>query len=201
MKNLLGNKKSANEIIQTYGILGILILVICFFSITTETFATLDNLITVLRQVSIMGIVAVGMTFVALIGGLDLSVGSNAALLGVITAKLITEAGLNPLWAIIIGILIATFAGFLNGVLVSKTKIPALVVALGAMNIYRGIAYLITGGLPIYGLPRKWTVLSQGYLFKTIPIPVIIMLVIFILGSFFFEEDIYWKAHVCIGEQ
>ena len=192
------HKQQYAQAARKYGILLVLILVIIIFSLASPNFLSLDNMITILRQVSVTGIVGVGMTFVMLIGGLDLSVGSVAALTGVVSADLMMR-GVHPLAAILLGILIAALAGFLTGVIVSKVKIPALIVTLGGMDVFRGIAYLLTDGLPIYGLPREWAVISQGYILKLIPIPVAVMAVAYLVGSFLLNRTCFGRRMYALG--
>lgn len=192
------HKQQYAQAARKYGILLVLILVIIIFSLASPNFLSLDNMITILRQVSVTGIVGVGMTFVMLIGGLDLSVGSVAALTGVVSADLMMR-GVHPFAAILLGILVAALAGFLTGVIVSKVKIPALIVTLGGMDVFRGIAYLLTDGLPIYGLPREWAVISQGYILKLIPIPVAVMAVAYLVGSFLLNRTCFGRRMYALG--
>lgn len=186
------------QLVRKYGIVFVLFLVIAFFSLASSKFLSVDNLITILRQVSVTGIVGVGMTFVMLIGGLDLSVGSVAALTGVVSASFMMRS-MHPLLAIILGVLAATVAAFLNGLIVSKARIPALIVTLGGMDIFRGIAYLLTDGLPIYGLPREWAVISQGYIFDLIPIPVVVMVISYLVGSFVLNRTCFGRRIYALG--
>ena len=194
-KNVFGALRKSRQ----FGITLVLILAIIVFSIASPKFLTFDNIITVLRQVSVNGIIAVGMTFIMLTGAIDLSVGSLAALCGVITAKLIMEVHIFPLIAIFIGILVSTLCGTLMGIIISKTKIPALIVTLGFMNVWRGLAYIITGGLPISGLPRDWGRISQGYVFGVIPCPVIIMIIVYLAGGFILEETWFGRRMYAVG--
>lgn len=191
-------KHEYTQLVRKYGIVFVLFLVIAFFSLASSKFLSVDNLITILRQVSVTGIVGVGMTFVMLIGGLDLSVGSVAALTGVVSASFMMR-NMHPLLAIILGVLAATAAAFLNGLIVSKARIPALIVTLGGMDIFRGIAYLLTDGLPIYGLPREWTVISQGYIFDLIPIPVVVMVISYLAGSFVLNKTCFGRRIYALG--
>lgn len=191
-------KHEYTQLVRKYGIVFVLFLVIAFFSLASSKFLSVDNLITILRQVSVTGIVGVGMTFVMLIGGLDLSVGSVAALTGVVSASFMMRS-MHPLLAIILGVLAATVAAFLNGLIVSKARIPALIVTLGGMDIFRGIAYLLTDGLPIYGLPREWAVISQGYIFDLIPIPVVVMVISYLIGSFVLNRTCFGRRIYALG--
>ena len=109
-----------NQIFQKYGILIVLILMCAFFTVTTGSFLTIDNLFNIVRQVSIMGIVAVGMTIVLLTGGIDLSVGALLAVSGVTSSVLMVHQGINPVLAILAGIAATSILGLITGTLIQK---------------------------------------------------------------------------------
>ncbi len=155
--------------------------VLCvFFSVFTEEFFTGTNISNIIRQVSINGILAVGMTFVILTGGIDLSVGSVLALTGTIMAGLMINVGLSPILAVLIGILLGALLGYINGIFVSYARIPAIIVTLAMMEAARGVALLYTGGYPLSGLPSEFAFIGRGYLFEVIPMPAVIMILVFI---------------------
>lgn len=183
---------------RTYGILIILVLIILFFSAATDSFMSVNNLLNVARQVSMLAIVAVGMTFVMLTAGIDLSVGSTLALSGVIGAKLMVSWQIHPALAVIIAILAALLVGLINATLVAKADIPPLITTLGMMTIIRGLSFIITGGLPVYGIPKGFQFIGQGYVWK-IPVPVIIMAVIFLIGSFILNRTYFGRYFYALG--
>lgn len=155
--------------------------VLCiFFSIFTDEFFAANNVSNIIRQVSINGILAVGMTFVILTGGIDLSVGSVMAFTGTIMAGLMINYGLHPVLAVVLGILLGAILGFINGNFVAHAKIPAIIVTLAMMEVARGLALLYTGGYPLSGLPSSFTFIGRGDLFGFIPMPAVIMLLVFI---------------------
>jgi len=162
-------------------LLGFLVLFV-FFSIASESFFTADNVSNIVRQVSINGILAVGMTFVILTGGIDLSVGSVMALTGTIIAGMMINSGLSPIVAILIGIILGAVVGYINGLFTAYARIPAIIVTLAMMEAARGLALLYTGGYPLSGLPDAYTFLGRGYLFGVIPMPAVIMLIVFIIA-------------------
>jgi hypothetical protein len=120
--------------------------------------ATVDKLLNVLRQVSIVGIASVGMTFVMLTGEIDLSVGSIIGLVGIVTAMTMT-AGYHPVVAVILGLISGTLMGMLNGFIINKFEIPPLIVTLGMLTTLRGVAFLLTGGTPVFGFTEAYTVI------------------------------------------
>jgi ribose transport system permease protein len=176
------NGFSAKEILkypEMLTLIGFLVLCI-FFSITAESFLTADNVSNIIRQVSINGILAVGMTFVILTGGIDLSVGSVMALTGTIIAGMMINTGLPPIVAVLIGIVLGAALGYINGLFTAYAKIPAIIVTLAMMEAARGLALLYTGGYPLSGLPSSYAFIGRGYLFGVIPMPAVIMILVFI---------------------
>lgn len=169
------------QMISKFGIYIILVIMIVFFSFASDVFLTTDNIFNILRQVAVVGIGAVGMNFVILTGGIDLSTGAIIGVTGIVTAKLMIS-GVNPVIAFLLGLLAAILMGFINALIVTELKIMPLIATLGTCTSLRGLAYYITGGLPVYGFPESFTVLGQGYV-GIIPVPVIIMAVIFVIGS------------------
>ncbi|AYH40130.1 ribose ABC transporter permease [Christensenella minuta] len=182
-QNSLGGK-SIKRILGSYGIVFVLIALIVIFTILSNRFLTADNIFNILRQVSIVGIIAVGMTFIMLTGGIDLSVGSVAGFAGVGAALLMTEQAMNPVLAAIIMCLFGIGLGLANGFFISKLAVPPFIATLGMMVSIRGLAYIITGGLPVFGFDKNFTQLGQGYL-GPIPIPVLIMAGVFVFGIIF----------------
>lgn len=173
--------KSRTAIYKEYATVIFLIIIVIFFSIFARGFLSMSNIMNVLRQVSIIGICSVGMMLVILTGGIDLSVGSVIGVTGTLTAFMMVKAELNMCAAVLIGLLAAVLIGAINGFCVTKLSIPPLITTLATMTGARGICYIITGGISIYGFPKAFSPLGQGYLW-IIPIPVLCMLVILLLG-------------------
>jgi len=157
---------------KDYGIiLGFLVLCLVI-SIATPDFLVSKNILNILRQSSIIGIIATGMTFVIISGNFDLSVGATAAFSGAIAASLL-NAGQNILVAIIVPLIVGSLIGMVNGVLASIINIPSLIATMGMVAIIRGAILLYTGGYPISTNNNTFSIIGNGYLFG-IPIPVII---------------------------
>lgn len=153
------------------GLAGVLVLLVLFLAWQSPFFLTSGNLIVVGRQASLSLIIAVGMTFVILAGGIDLSVGSTVALTSILTGEFMVSLGLNPVVAAIMALLCGIGVGLVNGVIVATTAIPPFVVTLGMLAVARGLALGITQGQTISGLPPSFLILGQGSL-AGIPIPV-----------------------------
>ena len=161
-----GKKIFQSELIKKYGnLIGLITLIILTAFLTKGTFITPRNLINVLRQTSVNGILAVGMTLVILIGGIDLSVGSVVALTGIFAA-LFQPLGTVP--AIVLTVLIGAVIGGWNGFFVTKLKIPPFIITLGMMTIARGLALVFSGGQAISGLNEKFILISESYISPTV---------------------------------
>ncbi len=173
-----------------------LILLSLLLSILSPYFLTTTNILNVLRQVSIIAIIAVGMTYVIITGGIDLSVGSVLAVSSVIMAVLM-KAGVNPYLAMGVALVVGAICGGISGILVtSRIKMPPFIATLAMMSIARGASLVITGGIPIYGLTGGFQFLGMGY-WLGIPVPVIIMFIVFLLGHLdlsFTRHGIYYFA-------
>lgn len=134
-----------------------------FLSISTENFLTISNIQNVLRQVTIQGINAVGVTLVIITAGIDLSVGSVIALVNVLFATLLV--GGTPIWfGVLMVLALAAGLGFVNGFFVHQFRVPPFIATLAMMSIARGAALLISGGRNVFGLPRSIAEFSSGTL-------------------------------------
>jgi ribose transport system permease protein len=156
-------------------------LILCLvLSLLSDRFLTVGNLTNVLRQSTINLIIAIGMTYVILTAGIDLSVGAVLALATVVTADLL-QRGVPILPTVVLGLLLGGVLGMANGLLISRVKVPAFVATLGMMTVARGLALTYTQGRPITGLPDAFRYIGTGYL-GPIPMPIIVAGVTFIAG-------------------
>ncbi|MCF6093786.1 ribose ABC transporter permease [Microaerobacter geothermalis] len=185
------------ETIQRLGPLLGLLLIGIILSILEPRFLTVSNLFNVVRQVSINAILAFGMTFVILTGGIDLSVGSILALVGALVAGMMT-GGIDPVLAVIAGIGVGAILGGINGVLVAKGKLAPFIVTLATMTIYRGLTLVYTEGRPITGLPDEFRFLGRGELLG-IPVPIILTFLLFILLLIVMEKTTFGRRVYALG--
>lgn len=183
---------------KQYGIYVVLLALIGFFTAASENFLVSNNLLNITRQVSMMGIAAVGFSFVLLLGGIDLSVGSVITLVNIVAAYLMVNAELHPAIAVTAALLLSIAIGFSNGWIISNLQMPSIIVTLAMMIIIEGVAYLICEGLPIYGFVKSFAVIGQGYV-GPIPIPVIIMIVIMALGGFILNKTFFGRYFYAVG--
>jgi ribose transport system permease protein len=181
MKNKFGQTMK-NTVKMNFGILMGLVILCLGLTVLTDKFATVTNFFNVVRQITINLYLACGMTFVILLGGIDLSVGSVIAVTGCVSAGMITWVGLPVPVGILIGILCGTLVGALNGIIVSRTTIPAFIVTLATMNIGRGIARIYTHAQTIAVLDDPYTFWGMGSILG-LPIQYLIIAVV-VLTSF-----------------
>jgi ribose transport system permease protein len=177
--NALKRKFSLFDIVIKYRTIFILLLLVAVFTIINNIFIHPTNLLNMLKRMSYVAITAFGMTFVITLGGLDLSVGGTAAIVGVSLA-LILGMGVPLVIAILLCLIIAVILGSINGVIVVKGKIEPFLVTLATMNIYRGVALVFTGGRPVPIVSEIFVqMFGNGLLFGAIPAPILIMAVFF----------------------
>ena len=182
---------------QFLSTLSSLLLLGLVFSIMSPFFFSVNNILTVLTQTAVIAIIAIGQTYVLITGGIDLSIGSNIALSGMI-AGLCMRAGLPVPFAILCGLLTGMLSGAISGCLVAFGKLPPFIATLGMMTIARGTAFTLTGAIPISGLPASFTVFGSGSTFG-IPNPVIIMLSLVFIFAFILAETTLGRHVYAIG--
>src|SRR5271169_6789793 len=165
-----------------------LIVLMALFAVVEPRFLSSINLFNVMRQVSITGLLAVGMTFVILTAGIDLSVGSLLAFAGLVGAAVakgglenrftVGEGGVGYGWglAALAAIAVGLACGWLQGLAITRLKVPPFVVTLGGMSAFRGAALLFAAGGPISGFQPSFTWWGQGKIAQQVPVPVIIFL-------------------------
>ncbi len=159
-----------------------LIVIAVVLSFASDNFLTFRNIITILLQISVIGIIAIGQTFVMITAGIDLSVGGIVGLAGVTAALMMTAVG-TPVWvAILCGVGVGALVGLINGLLVTTTKLPPFIATLGTMSVTRGMALVLTGGVAVYNLPNVFERLGGGRLAK-IPVPVYLLLGVAVIFS------------------
>lgn len=152
------------------------------FTILNKNFVQYNNLINVLQQMVLNGVLAVGMMFTIITGGIDLSVGCTYAITGIVVASCTVNYGMNPFLAIVVGILIGAVLGAFNGFLINKLKLQPFIATLGTMSLYRGIAYVVTGGVPVTNVPDSYRNIFNGEMFGGIRYYIIVMIVVFVIA-------------------
>lgn len=187
-----------NTALKKYGIFIAFFLTCLIMTILTPVFITPRNIFNIIRQVSMIGIIAVGMTFVILSAEIDLSVGSMVAFTGVIAAGLQVYNGHNTFIATLVPLLLALLLGIGVGLVITKAKVHSFVVTLGVLSIARGLALIYSGGYPISGLNPSFRFIGGGMI-GPVPIPVIIYLGVVLTGYFVLSQTIFGKYVYAIG--
>jgi ribose transport system permease protein len=175
------NKFQDNKMAKNYGgVLLALIALVIFFSIQSPHFLNTNNILTIFSQVSIIAIMAFGMTFVLMIGEIDLSVGAVAALCGLVLGLMLSFGLSGPL-SILVVILTGAVAGFTNGFVSARFRIPTFIVTVATMGIFRGIGYATTDAKPIQIDDPFILFLGNKKLFDVIPVPVLVVAFLLVL--------------------
>ena len=152
------------------------------FTVLNKNFLNYSNFLTVLHQMVLNGILAVGMMFTIITGGIDLSVGCTYAITGIVVASCTVNYGMNPFLAILVGILIGAVLGAFNGFLINQLKLQPFIATLGTMSLYRGIAYVVTGGVPVTNVPTSYRDIFNGIVFGGVRSYIIVMVVVFVIA-------------------
>lgn len=184
--------------IKDKAIWAVFIVLFIGFALANPRFLSSSNIFNIMRQVSMYGIASVGMTFVILIGGIDLSTGSIITFVNVICAYLMVNGNLGMVAAVAISLCLSILIGILNGALVSSIGIPAIIATFATQTIFEGWAYLQSGGTPVYGFDERFKVIGQGYL-GPVPVPVIIMAVCFGIGAFILNKTYFGRYFYAVG--
>lgn len=182
---------------QTFTVMALLILIVVM-AIINPDFMGWQNLSNITRQVSVNAIIAVGMTFVILTGGVDLSVGSVMALSGTMMAGLMIKYNMSPWVAVFLGILIGAACGIITGSLVAYAKIPGIIASLAMMEMARGIALIYTGGYPMSGLSSSFSKLGNGNI-GIIPTPLIVTAVIYFIAYLILNQSATGRYTYALG--
>ena len=191
-----GQINDLRGILEKFGILiGYLILVIVA-TILSPRFLSTQNMLNVIRQISIFGVLAIGQTFVILTGGIDLSVGSTLALVVVLIGGILPTSGI--LVAILVGLLVGAIIGAINGIGITFGNLQPFVMTLGMLGVARGLAFIYTGGLPIPVVDKNFLVIGNGY-FLGIPVPAIIFVTLVSVSAFILRFTVFGRYIYSIG--
>ena len=194
VKVLSRTKNSAS-----FGIVIILLSMCVILTIAVgDKFLSSDNLISVIRQFSFIAIMAIGQSLVIMTGGIDLSVGSIFAFSSVIGCIVMVRTGQGIVAGLIIGLAVGAAFGVLNGLFITRLRLPPFISTLGTMSIARGLAFGVTGGFPVSKLPESFKFIGQGYV-GSVPAPVIILIILTIIFGVFLHKAIIGRRIYAIG--
>ncbi|EOS70631.1 hypothetical protein C818_01658 [Lachnospiraceae bacterium MD308] len=184
--------------IQTYMLIFIVIGLGVILSFISSNFLTVTNLLNVVRQIAVNGILAIGMTIVCLTGGIDLSVGSIVAFSGIIAAGLLRDTSYPIIVVVLAAIAVGAVCGLYNGYFVAYWNAAPFVVTLSMMTIARGMTYVYSDGRPISNLRTEFLTIGKGSI-AGIPIPTLILAVVFILGSIMLTKLKFGRYVYAVG--
>ncbi|NRF95674.1 ABC transporter permease [Paenibacillus frigoriresistens] len=183
---------------SAFGIVMILLSMCAILATVSDKFLTFDNLFSVFRSFSFIGMMAIGECLVIVAGGIDLSVGSVFAFSGVVSALGMTQWGLPIPVSLSLGLLSGVAFGWMNGLIITKVKLPPFIATLGTMSIARGLSYVITGGYPIPNMPESFKFIGSGHI-GPIPFPVLLLIILGIIFSVFLRKTIIGRRIYAIG--
>ncbi len=188
-------------VLTEYGIIVAFVVEVIVFSAVSDHFFTMPNLTNVTLQTSVLAIIAVGMTFVILTAGIDLSVGSLVAISGVVCAMLLKAQVSVPV-ALALGvgggIAVGLLSGYLSGLVIARFSVTPFIATLAMMTIWRGAAYLLVGGRPVWGLPEAFDFLGSGRLVG-IPLPTVVMFGVYAVAWFVLAHTPFGRYVYAVG--
>lgn len=174
-----------------------LILMCIVLTIASDKFLTLTNLMTIIKQISIQSIVAIGMTMIIISGNIDLSVGSLVALCSVSCAMLMNK-GLPTIIAVLAAVIIGAFVGFITGGVTAKLKLHSFLVTLALMTALRGLAQTLTNGRPVAGLPSSFGKVASATV-GPVPLLVIYMIVLYAIFMYVMKYTAFGRSIYAVG--
>jgi len=183
---------------RKYAPLMILIVLVIFFSILSPNFLTSRNLIIIIRQVSFAAISSIGILFVMIAGGIDLSIGSQIVMTNIVLAIMMVDWELPLGVAIPLTLLLGTALGTVNGFLSVILKIHPLIITLGTASIYKGLGYIFAQSRNIMGFPDSFRWFGQGYI-GPVPVPIVIMIIMALIGSFILTRTYFGRYVFALG--
>ncbi|NDL67431.1 ABC transporter permease [Clostridiales bacterium F-3ap] len=185
------------ELYGKYGTFAILVVIFTLSSIFTRGFATQANLTNVLRQITVVTILALGATFIIILGHINVAYGSMIALIGVISTAIMVATG-NVFVAVMGAVGLGLVIGAINGYVITKFHIPAFIMTLAVTTVARGSVLLFTNGVPVTGMGKSYTFIGQGYI-GIMPVSVLILLVLFVLSWVMLNKTRFGRHVYAVG--
>jgi len=191
-------RERLGDVVSQLAAAGALILVFIGLTIASPVFLTANNLFNIVAQTTVTAVIAIGMTFVIITAGIDLSVGSIAALAGVLGVMAMVRLDISWPLAVLVGILIGSGVGLINGFLITVAGLNPFITTLGMMSVARGFVYIPTNAAGVYGAPDDFNILGAG-LIDGIPIPLIILLVVAVIAHIVLSRTPLGRYTYAIG--
>lgn len=184
--------------IQALGIVAAAVVIFLVLGLLSPTFLTFNNLRDVAVSACVNALIGIGLTFVIVTGGIDLSVGSIASFVGIVSADLMVNAGVSPFLALLVGLVVGFASGIANGLLITLLKLPPFIATLGTMSVYQGLAYVTTNGNPVYNVPSSFVYILNSYI-GGVPIVVVIVIVVAVLAWLLLRRTVFGQNVIATG--
>ena len=197
--NQVGNSyKTRIQGIGKYGLLAAFITICIALSVLTPRFLTVQNLMIIVTQVSINALLAFGVTFVIITGGIDLSIGSMVAVTGVVAASFAHPDTFPVVVPLVMGLLAGVAFGAFNGFVITRSNVPPFIVTLGTMTIGRGLALILSKGRPVSNLSDSFNFIGGGKVLG-VPTLIIILIVVFIICTILLRKTVLGRYMYAVG--
>jgi ribose transport system permease protein len=184
--------------LQAIGIFIAAAAIFVIFGVLNSNFLTVGNLRDIAVSACVNALIGIGLTFVIITGGIDLSVGSIASLVGMISATMMVNSGVGAFPALLLGLAIGFVAGAVNGLLITLLRLPPFIATLGTMSVYQGLAYVVTDGKPVYNVPQPFVLLLNSYL-GGVPIVVVVVIVVAVLAWVLLRRTVFGQNVIATG--
>ncbi|WP_435354775.1 ABC transporter permease [Emticicia sp. SJ17W-69] len=184
--------------LRQYGIFVVFVIICLILSFISPQFLTVSNWTIIITQVSINALLAFGVTFVIITGGIDLSLGSMVAVTGVTAAMLAHPDSFPLILPVFVGLFVGLLMGIFNGFIITKSKIAPFIVTLGTMTIGRGLALILSKGRPVSNLSDSFNFIGGGNIFG-IPFPIIVLILVFVICTVILKKTILGRYIYAVG--
>lgn len=195
----LSRGSSLGSIVSRFIIPLVLVALLVLFSLLSPYFLTVQNLTNILVQNAYVVIAAVGLSFVMISGGIDLSIGFQMSVVGVVTAVFMKWLNVPVAPSIVIGITCGVAMGLFNGLLSIFLKVHSLIITLGTLTVFQGLSYIISNQSAIINLPKSFKFIGQGYLWGWLPVSVILMIVVVLVAAFILNYTAFGRMIYAVG--
>jgi ribose transport system permease protein len=198
MSNATATRRLPSVNLQAVGIFVAAAVIFLVFGVLDSSFLTLDNLREVAVSACVNALIGIGVTFVIITGGIDLSVGSIASLAGMVSATVLVNSGVAALPALLAGLALGFAAGMINGLLITRLKLPPFIATLGTMSVYQGLAYVVTDGQPVYNVPQSFVLLLNSYI-AGVPVVVVVVIGVALIAWLLLRRTVFGQNVIATG--
>ncbi len=175
-----------------------LLVMITLFTILDRSYFSVGNMVEIIKQATINGILAIGITFAIISGGIDLAIGCTFAI-SIVAVGMMTVSGFPPVIALLLGGVIGCVLGAINGILITKLKLQPFIATLATMSVYRGFAYVVTGGWPVLGIPDTYRRIFTTRLFWDIPVSALVFILVAVIAHIILQKTRYGNHLLAVG--